>query len=84
MDQISKRQCHNCCAFKDGECMNLVSFSFNGGPREVPTPTDTCPNHKTWDEDRRDDEAMARFRVAAGLPRQRTYLDDDTGGPDAR
>ena len=35
-------------------------------------PGGVCSQHKTHHEDRLDDEAMARFRVAAGLPPRNT------------
>lgn len=53
-----KRTCSNCCAYEDGECMNLGRTS----------PGDVCDQHRTVEEDRREDDAIARFRAAIGLP----------------
>ena len=67
-NQLIERTCANCCAYEEGECMNLVSFSFYGGQFQPPKPDDSCPNHKTLDEDRKEGEAISRFRSAIGLP----------------
>jgi hypothetical protein len=64
------RTCATCCAYdKDSnECMNLVSFIFSDGSSKQPGLTDCCHEHKTWEEDRREDQAIARFRAKLGLP----------------
>lgn len=65
------RTCANCCAYENGECWNLVTFRHGDGPYEHPKPTDVCPDHKTWDEDRAEDDAISRFRTSLGLPPRR-------------
>lgn len=64
-----ERNCATCCAFVDGsDCQNYVTWDHGNGPGEVPRPNDCCPSHKTWDEDRAEDDAISRFRKALGLP----------------
>lgn len=53
------RICANCVALDDGECMN-------SGAR--PNPNDSCSEFKSIEQDRKDDEAMAKFRKSLGLP----------------
>jgi len=60
--EVTKRTCANCCAYESGECMN--------GLGDV-NPGDVCSIHKSMDEDRREDEAIARFRASLGLPPRR-------------
>lgn len=59
MNSPGKRCCANCCIYEGGECMN--------GLGDMPADA-VCSYHKTAEEDRKDDEAMARFRAAIGLP----------------
>ena len=59
MTESQKRTCGNCCAYEDGECMN--------GLGEVKADS-RCDQHKTWGEDRREDEAVNRFFVSINLP----------------
>ena len=67
-EQIVPRTCANCCSYNEGECWNLVTFSYDGGPREQPTPADVCEAHRTSEEDQAEDAAIAGFRAACGLP----------------
>lgn len=61
------RACSTCCAYAHGHCSNHVAWSHAGGPYEEPWPTDCCPDHKTHDEDRREDAAVYRFRSRLGV-----------------
>ena len=61
------RACSNCCAYENVACWNLVTFDHGNGSGDAPRPDDCCPDHKTWEEDRREDEALDRFRAALGL-----------------
>jgi len=56
----AERSCANCCARDpvDGECMNGM------GARG---PEYWCEEHKTWDQNRADDEAIQRFFAAIGI-----------------
>lgn len=53
------RSCENCCAFIDGECINMVSFSGDH--------PGSCNSHETTDEYQADERALERFRVNLGL-----------------
>jgi len=59
MGDVEKRVCANCCAYDAGECMNGLGYI---------NPGDRCSEHLTWAEDRREDEALNRFRALIGLP----------------
>lgn len=59
MATTEKRACANCCAYYNDECMNGLGYT---------QPTDVCESHKTWAEDRAEDEAINRFRASLGLP----------------
>lgn len=61
-DQATSRSCATCCAYECGECMNGLG---------AVTPGDVCDQHKSHEQEKRDDEAMTRFRAAAGLPPRR-------------
>ncbi|HEX7906832.1 MAG TPA: hypothetical protein VF534_01900 [Paraburkholderia sp.] len=63
MSQEQIRACSTCCAFEGGECMNGLGAVH---------PDDVCELHNSVDEDRREDEAMGRFRTAIGLPHRRS------------
>lgn len=71
-----QRTCSSCCSFDEGACNNLIDGHIS--------PDGVCTNHETDAEFDSDVRAIQVFRARLGLPRQRTYLDDDTGGPDAR
>lgn len=59
---IEKRTCANCCALVDGACINLVDGPVN--------QSSNCELHETEAEFSADVQALARFRVAIGLPPQ--------------
>lgn len=69
-----ERTCANCCAFGvidpsvGVECSNLTTFRpLSGGEWRLARATDCCPSHKTWEEDARDDLAVAQFFSSLGL-----------------
>lgn len=66
MSDIERRACSTCCSYENGECMNGIGNV---------TPDGVCNLHKTWGEDRRDDEALMRFRLSIGLPPRIRYSD---------
>ncbi|THJ52619.1 hypothetical protein E9536_20385 [Burkholderia sp. LS-044] len=63
---MSDRSCSTCSSYDDGECMNGIGNV---------TPNGVCNQHKTREEERKDGEALVRFRESIGLPPQMRYRD---------
>lgn len=57
VDQI--RTCATCRSYDDGECWNGIGHVNSD---------DRCNQHMSHEEDRREDEALNRFRVSLGSP----------------
>jgi hypothetical protein len=53
------RTCSNCCSYDQGECCNGIGI-FD--------PEGCCDQHMTLEEDRKETEALNRFRASLGLP----------------
>lgn len=68
MSALSKRTCANCCAYEEGECMNGLG---------AVSPGDRCDSHKSIEEDRREDDAIKRFRKRLGLPDRKPHQNED-------
>lgn len=77
---IIKRTCATCCAFNpapesdEPACFNLVSFHARPGTPPAlsrePGPADCCDSHKTSDEDKAEDAAIAGFWQRLGIERR--------------